>query len=265
MAKLKFIDKQGQISVRLKLSSSERINNNEVMFFSKDFSRGFMRPNPEDSSKILFTGAKGVPLSRFLKRNINKDHFYMMIAQLLEAYKAVIHFKLHPAKVVLDLDFIMINENTGELFLIYQPVLNSPALNKGFMNCFSQIASAAKFADTQDRTSVNNFMAFAGRMPNFSVNELEKFIMGASPVTYTIVPRQTYGAQQSGVLNKPSVPQSASTASFQRPAQTAAPLAPEAPKVEEKKPEPVKEEKAPEAPKAEEKKSEPVKEEKAPE
>ena len=265
MAKLKFIDKQGQISVRLKLSSSERINNNEVMFFSKDFSRGFMRPNPEDSSKILFTGAKGVPLIRFLKRNINKDHFYMMIAQLLEAYKAVIHFKLHPAKVVLDLDFIIINENTGELFLIYQPVLNSPALNKGFMNCFSQIASAAKFADNQDRTSVNNFMAFAGRMPNFSVNELEKFIMGASPVTYTIVPRQTYGAQQSGVLNKPPVPQSASTASFQRPAQTAAPLTPEAPKAEEKKSEPVKEEKAPEAPKVEEKKSEPVKEEKAPE
>ena len=264
MAKLKFIDKQGQISVRLKLSSSERINNNEVMFFSKDFSRGFMRPNPEDSSKILFTGAKGVPLSRFLKRNINKDHFYMMIAQLLEAYKAVIHFKLHPAKVVLDLDFIIINENTGELFLIYQPVLNSPALNKGFMNCFSQIASAAKFADNQDRTSVNNFMAFAGRMPNFSVNELEKFIMGASPVTYTIGPRQTYGAQQSGVLNKPPVPQSASTAAFQRPAQTAAPLTPEAPKVEEKKSEPVKEEKAPEAPKVEEKKSEPVKEEKAP-
>ena len=265
MAKLKFIDKQGQISVRLKLSSSERINNNEVMFFSKDFSRGFMRPNPEDSSKILFTGAKGVPLSRFLKRNINKDHFYMMIAQLLEAYKAVIHFKLHPAKVVLDLDFIIINENTGELFLIYQPVLNSPALNKGFMNCFSQIASAAKFADNQDRTSVNNFMAFAGRMPNFSVNELEKFIMGASPVTYTIVPRQTYGAQQSGVLNKPPVPQSASTATFQRPAQTAAPLTPEAPKAEEKKSEPVKEEKAPEAPKVEEKKPEPVKEEKAPE
>ena len=192
MAKLKYIDKQGQVSVRLKLSSSERINNNEVMFFSRDFSRGFMRPIPEDSSKILFTGARGIALSKFLKRSINKDHFYMMIAQLLEAYKAVMHYKLHPAKVVLDLDFIIINENTGELYLIYQPVLNSPALNKGFMTCFGQIASMAKFGDPNDRANVNNFMNFAGGLPSFSVNDLEGFIMSASPVTYTIVPRQNY-------------------------------------------------------------------------
>ena len=192
MAKLKYIDKQGQVSVRLKLSSSERINNNEVMFFSRDFSRGFMRPIPEDSSKILFTGARGIALSKFLKRNINKDHFYMMIAQLLEAYKAVMHYKLHPAKVVLDLDFIIINENTGELYLIYQPVLNSPALNKGFMTCFGQIASMAKFGDPNDKASVNNFMGYASSLPSFSVNDLEGFIMSASPVTYTIVPRQNY-------------------------------------------------------------------------
>jgi len=192
MAKLKYIDKQGQVSVRLKLSSSERINNNEVMFFSRDFSRGFMRPIPEDSSKILFTGARGIALSKFLKRNINKDHFYMMIAQLLEAYKAVMHYKLHPAKVVLDLDFIIINENTGELYLIYQPVLNSLALNKGFMTCFGQIASMAKFGDPNDKASVNNFMGYASSLPSFSVNDLEGFIMSASPVTYTIVPRQNY-------------------------------------------------------------------------
>ena len=206
MAKLKYIDKQGQVSVRLKLSSSERINNNEVMFFSRDFSRGFMRPQPEDSSKILFTGARGIALSKFLKRNINKDHFYMMIAQLLEAYKAVMHYKLHPAKVVLDLDFIIINENTGELYLIYQPVLNSPALNKGFMTCFGQIASMAKFSDPNDRANINNFMGFAGRLPSFSVPELENFIMSASPVTYTIVPRQNFAAMPAPAQPAPAQP-----------------------------------------------------------
>ena len=72
MAKFKVLEKQGQIGIRCKLTGNEQINSGEILYFSQNFIKGFMQPSVEDAGKLIFIGAQGVPLSRFLKQVITR-------------------------------------------------------------------------------------------------------------------------------------------------------------------------------------------------
>lgn len=190
MSKFKYTNKKGQVSVILKPVANEQINNGEAAYLAGNFFRGFLRPAADGSGKIIFSGAQGMPLSHFLRRPVNKDQFYIIIAQLLEAYKTIVSVNLNPTKVNLDMDLITINENTGEICLIYQPIINLQSPNQGFMRCFAQICSALKYISPQDQASVGGFVAFARQLSVFSVGNIENYIMSVSPLTYTHVQRR---------------------------------------------------------------------------
>lgn len=192
MSKFKYINKKGNVSVILKPVSGEQINNGEAAYLAGNFIKGFLRPAADGSGKIIFSGAQGISLSQFLRRPVNKDQFYIVIAQLLEAYKIIVMTNLNPAKINLDPDFITINENTGELYLVYQPIVNPQSPNQGFMRCFAQICSMLKYASPQDQANISGFIAFASRLNSFSVNDIEGYIMSASPITYNHVQRTTF-------------------------------------------------------------------------
>ena len=197
MAKLKITDNSGQIAIKSKLSSNEQINSNEIYFFSQNAVRGFMRPSVQGPGKLLYTGAYGLPLKKFLRRSsINKDQFFMMIAQLMEIYKTSIYCNLNLRNIVLDIQHIIINDRTGELFFVYQPVLNVSSGNVGFINCINQIASGADFNSTQDFNTVNGFMEYISSTGRFYVPDIEGYIMNVSPLTYSIVPRQNFPVSQ---------------------------------------------------------------------
>lgn len=190
MSKFKYINKKGQVSVILKPAANEQINNGEAAYLAGNFFRGFLRPAADGSGNIIFSGAQGMPLSRFLRYPVNKDQFYIIIAQLLEAYKTIVSVNLDPTKVNLDMDLITINENTGEIYLIYQPMINLQSPNQGFMQCFAQICSALKYISPQDQASIGGFVAFARQLSVFSVENIENYIMSASPLTYNHVQRR---------------------------------------------------------------------------
>lgn len=207
MAKLKYISKQGQASVKMKLSPGETINGYEASFFSQNAVRGFIRPAPDGANKLVFSGANGIALSDFLRRNINKDQFFIIAAQIIEAYKIVTANKLFPAKILLKPEYITINENTGELSLIYQP-LNSPELlNKGLSDCFAKIAVLSRFVSPQDGAVINNFMGFISNPANSSVNNIENYIASVSPLTYTVVPRMNYPADDQAAPAPVNIPE----------------------------------------------------------
>lgn len=210
MAKFKIVDNSGQTTIKSKLLSSEQINSNEMYFFSQNAIRGFMRPTVEGPGKLLYVGAQGLPLKKFLRRrSITKDQFFMMIAQLMEIYKAGIYCNLNLRNIVLDTQYIIINDRTGELFFIYQPILNAASGNNGFINCINQIASGADFYTAQDFNTVNGFMSYLSNTGRFFVPDIEGYIMSVSPLTYSIIPRQNYPVSQNNAPPAPPVQQSA--------------------------------------------------------
>ena len=294
MAKFKVLEKQGQIGIRCKLTGNEQINSGEVLFFSQNFIKGFMQPTIEDAGKLIFIGAQGVPLSRFLKQVITKEQFFPIVAQVIEIYKSAMNRNLPLQNVVLSPDFIVINPNTGEMSFVYA-VINTPQpMNDGYTSCMNRIASMAHFATQEDFNAVGNFLNFINSLGTFSVPDMENYITKAAPITYNIVMRQPFNppapaapaapvqetaqpapvqeAPQSEPVSEEVKPVEQNEAPAPQPAQET--VSETAPVQEEKKPEPVqeapaaepvKEEAAPEAaPAAEEVKAEPAKEEEKP-
>ncbi len=189
MAKFKYIKKSGG-SITLTLVPGEQADNSELQNAAiMSCHPIFLRPAVYRSGEITFSfkGEKCIALSRFLRNPVNKDQFYIIIAQLLEAYKIAAGMGLDPAKICLDPDFITICPNSGYLCLVYQPVFNLQSPNQGFMRCFGQICSMLKFSSPQDQASISGFIAFASRLPGFPVNDIENFIRSASPVTYNYI------------------------------------------------------------------------------
>ena len=218
MSKLKYINKKGQVSITLKLVSTEQINSGMAGYLAGNYIKGFLRPAADKGGGIIYSGAQGMALSQFLRHPINKEQFYIIIAHLLEAYKMIVSVNLDPSMIVLDPDYITISPNTGELYLVYQPIINSQSPNQGFMRCFGQICSMLKYSTPQDQAAIGGFITYAGRLPAFSVNDIERYILNVSPATYNIVMRMPFNdprespvpaAAEPPISKKPSMTESA--------------------------------------------------------
>ena len=217
MSKFKVLERQGQIGIRCKLGSGEQINSNEVMYFSQNAIRGIMQPTVEGPSSLIYIGAQGVPLSRFLKHIISKEHYFMIAAQLVEIYKTAKLRGLDPNWLVLDPDYIVINETSGEMSFIHSAIFTQTAVNDGFIACFNRIANATSFTTQEDYNAVGEFLRYINGLGAFSVNDIDNYIRNAVPATYAAIPHQEY--------TEPAAPQPTAPS---QPVQPAAPAAPAA-------------------------------------
>ncbi len=207
MAKFKFIEQQGQACIRCKLVSSESLNNGEIAYFSNNPLRGFMRPTVEDNKRLLYVGAQGMPIGRFLKNAVTKDQFFMIIAQIVEVVKTASHFCLNISSILFDPEYVIINNRTGELFFVYQNINNAALPSGNFVAFINEVYSLCRFATPQDQNMAANFMNYMHGMQSIEMTDLENFIAGASPLTYTIVPRMTYPPQPEPIFAPQPAPQ----------------------------------------------------------
>ena len=196
MAKLKYIKKKPG-SIILTLDRGEQVDMRELEETkNKSSCEILLYPNFYNNMNnweisFAFKDEKAIALSRFLRHPINKDQFYIIIAQILDAYKMIVSSELNPAKINLDPDHITISKSTGYVYIFYQPIINLQTPNQGIMRCIGQICSMLKCASPQDQANVNGFIAFVSHMTYFSVDDIETFIMNASPFTYNYISGHT--------------------------------------------------------------------------
>lgn len=190
MAKLKYINKNGRPSITMKLGGSEKLIGSEAAYLSKNHLNGFLHVDVSGSSKLVFSGVNGIPLAQFLKqRQIVKDQFFMIAAQIIEIYKTAVRLGMNMERFILDPEYIIICEGTGEIGVIYQPVMSPKLQNHGFRNFFFRLNTSLRFVSHQDFASVSGFISCIEKTPEISVENAENYIMGASPLTYTFVQR----------------------------------------------------------------------------
>lgn len=189
MAKFKYIKKKGG-SFEVTPVPGEQLNYNEVNAAGSMSCRPiFLCPHIDRSGVIIysFRNENCMILSRFLRRPINRAQFYMMIAQLLEAYKIAAEGGADPSKICLDPDCMTICPDNGFMGLVYQPFENLQSPNMGLMRCLGQICSMLKFASPQDQAGINEFIAFASRLRGFPIRDIDNFIRNTAPLTYNFI------------------------------------------------------------------------------
>lgn len=188
MARLSTKQKNDQIIVKRKLVWGEKISEREVQVFKSTLIRGLVRPNVE-GKKITYTVPGNQTLQKYLQSGIGKKEFFVIIAQIIELTKKIDRYGLNINNLILNIQYVYMNNLTKEMHFIYQPVVNKD-ISTSIYAFVNDIAYAAVFQLNEDTQFINDFMKFLQNMERYSATEIEQYILKKYPETYKQVKRE---------------------------------------------------------------------------
>lgn len=196
MAKIKVIHKDKQLIVKSRLSRFEQLNERELGMFHSKLIRGLMRPYEWNKKRISYVAPEGISLKKYLHNGISKNDFFMILAQVVEVTKKIEWNALDINNVVLDMNYVFVNNYTKEVHFIYQPVLGGRSLSNIFSFLYDIIFST-QFQINEDQSFTDGLINTLNYMQYYSPDELEKYILGVYPAVYKQVQRGRQGQSQS--------------------------------------------------------------------
>ncbi len=194
MAKLSVDFKNGQITVKSKLQKNEQINERELSVFQNKMIRGLMRPIVRNEKKIDYNAPIGIYLKRYLQSGITKYDFFLIVAQIAEAVNKIEYNDFSYDNLVLNLDYIFINERTKEVQFVYQPILSLASnTDSNIFSLLYQIVNSTQLQLNESEYFLSEFVAFLRHLPYFETKQIEDYIMQKQPDVYSQVKRQRKG------------------------------------------------------------------------
>ena len=89
MAKYRIVSKGNIVTIKSKLSFGEQINEREINVFEQQIFRGCFRPRQEGKKTIIYTAPDVVPLISYLKKGVEEETFFLLVAQTIEMTKKI--------------------------------------------------------------------------------------------------------------------------------------------------------------------------------
>lgn len=178
MAKYKSKIKNGQLMVKAKLSSSEKINERELDFFSQRHIRGLLKAKfvrRFGRTSIQYTGPTAISLFEYLKKPITKYNLLFILEQMILMTQKIQVNSMSLNKVVWNINQIYINETTRELQYIYMPleVMKDDVDLLGF---FNEVIYVATPVPEQNSDYISRFVYFFNGLNDFEPEQIESFI-----------------------------------------------------------------------------------------
>lgn len=195
MAKYKVVYKNAQIMVKSRLDKRETVNMQDMQLFQTKLIRGLMRPVIEGERKITYNAPIGITLQKFLKGGISKNDFFLVFTQILEVIKKVMNNNFSMGNLLLDLNYVFINELTKEVQFIYQPIIGILSTQSIFDFLYT-VLYETNFAQEQDLSEISELISEMRKMQYFSVEEIENQVAWIYPEVYKHVKRQRNGQSQ---------------------------------------------------------------------
>ena len=189
MAKLSITSCQGKTAVKCKLSREETVIGKEIDFLASCPTQFFMRPQMSGNKTIVFSGADGISMTSALRTKMNKDRYFLIVAQLVEMLRSAQQYGFDLNRLVLDPKFMLMNRQSGQIFIPYMTVTNCETPNGGIVRCLREVSTLAKFVSDYDFSFADNFMYFVMGMGRFSLADAEDYIRVNSPRTYNDIVR----------------------------------------------------------------------------
>lgn len=189
--------KDCQLTVKVKTTSDEVIDERELDRFARIFLRGFLKPKWINRNKAEYRGPVGISLYERLKKPLKKRDFLFILEQVVVAVQKLQANNLAINNLVMDLRQVYINEITKEVQFIFLPIsfgLRGPNL----IEFFEMIAYSVKPGDAEDNEFVSRFVYFFKAMSPFDLDQIEAFVAKEDRSVVGIIKKQNAG--QSGFM-----------------------------------------------------------------
>ena len=199
--KFKAKAKDCQLLVKAKVSIGETINENELDRFSRVYLRGFLKPKLVKKNLIEYTGPVGISLYERLKKPTTKREFLFILEQIVVAVQKLQANNMGINNLVMNLQYVYINEATKEVQFIYLPMVNG-LQNLNLIEFIEAVVYSVKPSDEKDNDFVSRFIYFFKAMKPFDINKVEAFVAKEDRSVVNTIKKQNAG--QSGFMtNKP--------------------------------------------------------------
>ena len=199
--KFKAKAKDCQLLVKAKASIGETIDEKELDRFARVYLRGFLKPKMVKKNLIEYTGPVGISLYERLKKPTTKRDFLFMLEQIVVAVQKLQANSMGLNNLVMNLQYVYINEVTKEIQFIYLPTAKG-LQNLNLIEFIEAVAYSVKPADGKDNDFVSRFIYFFKAMKPFDINKVEAFVAKEDRSVVNTIKKQNAG--QSGFMtNKP--------------------------------------------------------------
>ena len=189
MGKFKVSTKNEQLVVKKRLDKGVEINQRELEILKGKLLRGIMRPKVEAYRKITFYAPKGITLQKYLNNEVSVNDYFLLITQLVEVVRKIERNGLNLNNLILNMQYVFINETTKEMQYIYQPIFNTNIV-PNIYSFFQDIVYMSKVNIYDDNiNAVREFTSFARSIHAFDVAEIEAYILKTYPEVYRQIQR----------------------------------------------------------------------------
>lgn len=192
MSKYSILDKKNLVKITRKSIKKVPVNEKEMMTFQENLLPGLFRPVLEGKHRIAYTAPQSVPLHMYMKKGLNIHKFYSIVAQVVEMTKKIEVYKFYLSNLVLDTHIIYVKETTGELFFLYEPLMN----RENNTNVYAFLNDMIKEIKSEDREltrECKEFEAFINDLANYRMEDIEQYILNRYPQIYQEIKRTESG------------------------------------------------------------------------
>lgn len=194
MVKHKVKKKECQLTVKVKLSFKEKLNERQLDFFSAKYIGGLMKAKKIRKGVIEYYGPIGISLYERLKKPIRKYDFLFIMEQVVDVVQKLNANALIINNVIFDIKSVFINETTRELQFIYLP-LEKIQKETNILDFIEKIIYSAKPLQEEDVDYISRFVYFIKSLKIFDEDKVEKYIQGEDRSVVSAIKR--YNMEQS--------------------------------------------------------------------
>lgn len=180
MAKPRIIKKNGKIYLEIISKKRQQIAEREMYLINNDEVSGLIHFSIEKKANrfsLLYDIGEFVSLSFFLKNTITKRIFAQMLINILDNLKSMRNIFIDQKMLLLDLNHVYVAENDFKIFFVcvpMHPVVQDDSLRDFLLN----IVNCANFSEKEDKSYLLEYHEILNKGINFSLFELEKYVLG---------------------------------------------------------------------------------------
>lgn len=184
--------KDCHLVIKAKAAFGESIDEKELDRFSRIYLRGFLKPRLIKKNQIEYTGPIGISLFERLKRPLTKRDFLFIIEQIVVAVQKLQINSLPLNNLLMNIQYIYINEVTKEVQFIYVPI--TPSSNGNIIEFIESIVYSINPAqEEKDKDFVSRFIYFFGHSSRLTSIQLKSISLKKTEAWSALLKNKTPG------------------------------------------------------------------------
>mgnify|MGYP000319168785 FL=1 len=195
MGKVKVVSKNNQVSVKVKSTKGEQLNQNMAELLSKTEVEGFL-PFYITSDGSSFSAEYGIAgyetAKEFFKNRVIDQHtFSVFMKSSVKALSGMSAYNMEYGNVLVSMDTVLVESTTGKALFMYYPA--DGYQNGLFFNMFLEdVLSMMRIPANTDVSFMVKLREFLKHPENMTWDILDEYSIDIAPVNRGVIPQQVY-------------------------------------------------------------------------